>query len=221
MKLVVQAFVSLDGVVQGPGGQDEDRSGGFRHGGWAAPYFDEAMLGNIFASMDAIDALLLGRRTYEIFAAHFPHQGADDPVASRFNRIPKYVATHEPGALAWAGSERLEGDVAAQVARLKQQPGQELHVHGSGTLVQSLLRDGLVDELRLWWFPVVLGAGKRLFGVDSQACSFALAGHQAFDSGVSYQRYLRRGELDYGYMGSAEPSAEEVQRQRKVAAGDG
>lgn len=221
MKLVVQAFVSLDGVVQGPGGPDEDRSGGFRHGGWAAPYFDDAMLGEIFASMSAIDALLLGRRTYEIFAAHFPHQGADDPVASRFNQVPKYVATHEPGALAWAGSEPLHHDVAGQVARLKQQPGQELHVHGSGTLVQSLLRDGLVDELRLWWFPVVLGAGKRLFGTDSQASSFTLLQHQAYGSGVSYQRYARRGELDYGYMGSEQPSSEEIERQRKVAAGDG
>lgn len=221
MKLVVQAFLSLDGVVQGPGGPDEDRSGGFRHGGWAAPYFDEAMLGTIFASMEAIDGLLLGRRTYEIFAAHFPHQGPEDPVASRFNRVPKYVASHDPAALAWAGSERLHGDVAAQVAGLKQQPGQELHVHGSGTLVQSLLRDGLVDELRLWWFPVVLGAGKRLFGADSQASSFALAESQAFDSGVAYQRYRKRGALDYGYMGSEQPSDEELVRQRKIAAGDG
>jgi dihydrofolate reductase len=221
MKLVVQAFLSLDGVVQGPGGPDEDRSGGFRHGGWAAPYFNEAVVAPIFASMPAIDALLLGRRTYEIFAAHWPHQGAEDPVAERFNAIPKYVATHDPAPLAWAGSERLQADLPAHVARLKQQPGQELHVHGSGTLVQGLLREGLVDELRLWWFPVVLGAGKRLFGADSQPSAFVLEERQLFDNGVAYLRYRKDGVLDYGYMGAEPPSAEELQRQQKVAAGDG
>lgn len=163
MKLVVTAFLSLDGVVQAPGGPDEDRSGGFRHGGWAAPYFDDAMLELINGSMGELDALLLGRRTYEIFAAHWPHLGDEDPIAARFNRIPKYVATRTLDTLAWQGSQRLEDDVVADIRRLKRQPGQQLQVYGSGGLVQTLLREDLIDELQLWWFPVMLAEGKRLF----------------------------------------------------------
>lgn len=219
MKLVVTSFLSLDGVVQGPGGQDEDRSGGFVHGGWAAPYFDDAMITQINDSMQVLDALLLGRRTYEIFAAHWPHLGDEDAVAARFNRIPKYVITHSPDALAWQGSHRLAADWVADIQRLKSQPGQELQVHGSGTLVQGLLQHGLVDELRLWTFPVLLGAGKRLFGSDSVAAAFTPGELRVYDTGVSYRAYAKAGDLGYGYFGLEEPSAEEVLRQQKIAAG--
>lgn len=186
MKLVVTSFLSLDGVVQAPGGPDEDRSGGFRHGGWAVPYFNDVMLAQIDGGMDVLDALLLGRRTYEIFAAHWPHLGDEDAVAARFNRIPKYVATHDPAPLAWKGSTRIGADLAREVADIKQQPGQEAQVHGSGTLVHSLLKLGAVDELRLWTFPVLLGPGKRLFADDSLASSFERVDHRSYDTGVVY-----------------------------------
>ncbi|WP_141454379.1 dihydrofolate reductase family protein [Pseudoxanthomonas sp. z9] len=220
MKLVVTAFLSLDGVVQAPGGPDEDRSGGFRHGGWAAPYFDEAMLTLINGGMANLDALLLGRRTYEIFAAHWPHVGDEDPVAARFNRIPKYVATRTLDTLAWQGSERLEADVAADIRRLKRQHGAELQVHGSGGLVQTLLREDLIDELQLWWFPVVLGEGKRLFADGAVPASLRLQSHQAFDTGVIRQCYRMEGRPEYGYFGLEQPSTEELERQRKIAAGE-
>lgn len=220
MKLVVTSFVSLDGVVQAPGGPDEDRSGGFRHGGWAVPYFNDAMLAQIEGGMAVLDALLLGRRTYEIFAAHWPHLGDEDPVAARFNRIPKYVATHDAAPLAWKGSTRIGADLAREIADIRQQPGQEAQVHGSGTLVHSLLQLGVVDELRLWWFPVLLGAGKRLFDDQASASSFERVDHRVFDTGVVYQAYRKRGELDdYGYFGLEEPSPEELVRQRKIAEG--
>ncbi len=219
MKLVVTAFLSLDGVVQAPGGPDEDRSGGFRHGGWAAPYFDDAMLGLINDGMSELDALLLGRRTYEMFAAHWPHVGDEDPVAARFNRIPKYVATRTLDALAWTGSERLGPDVLADIRRLKRQRGQELQVHGSGNLVQTLMRENLIDELQLWWFPVMLAEGKRLFAEGTVPAALKLQTSRAFDTGVVRQCYRLEGALDYGYFGLDEPSAAELERQRRIAAG--
>lgn len=219
MKLAVTAFLSLDGVVQAPGGPDEDRSGGFEHGGWAAPHFNEAMLTLINDSMAHLDALLLGRRTYEIFAAHWPHVGDEEPVAARFNRIPKYVAGHVLREPVWRGSERIEGDVMQAVAALKSRPGKELQVHGSGTLVQSLMRHGLIDELRLWWFPVVVGEGKRLFGHGAMPASLQLLEHRVFDTGVSYQAYRVKGEPGYGYFGLDEPSEQELDRQQRIAEG--
>lgn len=219
MKLAVTAFISLDGVVQAPGGPDEDRSGGFEHGGWAAPYFDDAMLAMINGGMERLDALLLGRRTHEIFAAHWPHIGDDDPIAARFNRIPKYVAGHVLRTPIWRGSERIEGDVVDAVAELKSRPGRELQVHGSGTLVQSLMQHGLIDELRLWWFPVVIGEGKRLFGNGAMPASCRLLDHRVFATGVSYQAYEMDGRPDYGYFGLDEPSEQELARQQRIAAG--
>ncbi len=219
MKLVVTAFLSLDGVVQAPGGPDEDRSGGFRHGGWAAPYFEDAMLELINGSMGELDALLLGRRTYEIFAAHWPHLGDEDPIAARFNRIPKYVATRTLDTLAWQGSQRLEDDVVADIRRLKRQPGQQLQVHGSGGLVQTLLREDLIDELQLWWFPVMLAEGKRLFADGTVPAALKLQTSRTFDTGVVRQSYRFEGGLDYGYFGLEQPSAEELERQRRIAAG--
>lgn len=220
MKLIVTAFLSLDGVVQAPGGPDEDRSGGFRHGGWAAPHFDEAMLDFINDGMASLDALLLGRRTYEIFAAHWPHLGDEDPVAARFNRIPKHVATRSQETLAWAGSQRLDADLPAAIQRLKSLPGKELQVHGSGTLVQTLLRHRLVDELRLWWFPVLLGDGKRLFGEGMPATTLHPIEQRQFASGVAYHAYRMGGALDYGYFGLEQPSAEELARQQRIARGE-
>jgi dihydrofolate reductase len=177
MKLVVGTFLTLDGVMQAPSGDQEDRSDGFELGGWALPYFDDAMARLIAAWTERCDVLLLGRRTYEIFAAHWPRADAErEPIAAKLNSVTKRVASRTLRSLDWAHSRLIEGDVAHQVAKLKKQPGREIQVAGSGELVRTLLEYGLVDEFRLWTFPVVLGKGKRLFD------GAAPAGWQRFDT---------------------------------------
>jgi dihydrofolate reductase len=164
MKVIVSEFLSLDGVMQAPGGLDEDRSGGFAHGGWQVPYFDDALANAAFESMDDTEGFLLGRRTYEIFAAFWPSQPDDDPFAAVLNGRPKYVASttlSEP--LEWQHSTVLDGDVAKAVAALKDQPGKNLVVLGSGDLVQTLMENDLVDQYWITIHPIVLGSGKRLF----------------------------------------------------------
>jgi dihydrofolate reductase len=213
MKLVVSMFVTLDGVAQAPGGPDEDRSGGFAHGGWSVPYWDQVMVDAQVAWIDTLDALLLGRGTWEIFAAHWPHIGAEDPIAARFNQVPKYVASRAPLGMTWDGSTLLGDDVPAAVAALKAQPGNQLQVHGSPGLVQTLLRDGLVDALRLWTFPLVLGQGKRLFGDGTVPAGMALQETRVFDTGVVFQDYRVGAALDYGsFMRETRPP-QELQRR--------
>src|SRR3970282_72938 len=162
-KLVVGTFLSLDGVMQAPGGPNEDRDGGFQHGGWLVPYFDEKF-GNIMTEWTLrAGALLLGRKTYEIFAGSWPN--ATDPAdqsAAALNTRPKFVASRTLTKVEWNNCFLLKGDVAEEVAKLKAQEGGEIQVHGSGTLLHTLLKHDLVDHLRLWQFPVVIGAGKRL-----------------------------------------------------------
>jgi dihydrofolate reductase len=163
-RVIVSEFLTLDGVMQAPGDPEEDRSGGFGHGGWQMPYVDEAMGSAISEGMATSGGFLLGRRTYEILSAFWPNQPADDPFAAAMNSLPKYVASttlREP--LAWQGSNLLKGDVPEAVAKLKQQPGKDLQVIGSGELVQTLLQHHLVDEFRLMVHPLVLGGGRRLF----------------------------------------------------------
>jgi dihydrofolate reductase len=163
-KLIVSEFLTLDGVMQAPGDPNEDRSGGFDQGGWQLAYFDDAIGSAVMEVLAVTGGFLLGRRTYEIFAAHWPNQPADDPLAGTFNDLPKYVASTtltEP--LAWQNSTLIRGDVAAEIARLKQQPGEAIQVIGSGELVQTLIRHDLVDEYRLMIHPLVVGTGRRLF----------------------------------------------------------
>ncbi|GAA2681691.1 MULTISPECIES: dihydrofolate reductase family protein [Actinosynnema] len=163
-KLVVTAFQSLDGVVQGPGGPDEDRSGGFEQGGWLVPFHEDG-LGELMAGyVRRAGALLLGRRTYDIFATSWPLAPEDDPIGERFNAIPKHVVTSSPLTPEWRGASVLSGELAVAVAALKAEEGGEIQVHGSGTLVRALLERGLVDELQVITFPVLVGSGKRLFG---------------------------------------------------------
>jgi len=169
-KLIVNEFLTLDGVMQAPGSPDEDRSGGFERGGWQLDYFDDVFGSTIMEGLDAAGGFLLGRRTYEIFAAHWPNQPADDPLAGTFNELPKYVvSTTLAERLPWANSKLIRGDVPAELAKLKDQPGKELQVIGSGQLVRTLVQHGLVDEYRLMIHPILLGSGKRLFREGADA----------------------------------------------------
>jgi dihydrofolate reductase len=200
-ELVVGAFVSLDGVMQAPGAPDEDREGGFEHGGWTVPFFDD-QLGQFMTDLTGrADALLLGRKTYDIFAASWPLAGDDDPIAAKLNSVPKYVASRTPKDLDWKNSTLLTGDVAAEVTRLKQQPGGEIHVAGSSDLVQTLIEHDLVDRYCLLIFPVLLGGGKRLFGAGTTPGALRLVDSTSTKTGVTVNTYERHGDLEYGAMG--------------------
>ncbi len=162
-KLVVIEFLSLDGVYQAPGAPNEDTEGGFQHGGWQRPYFDDVLGDASVNGMAETDAHLFGRKTYEIMAAYWPTAPADDPYAKHLNSVAKYVASRTLGSVDWQGSTLIEGDVAAEVAKLKEQPGKNIAVMGSGDLIQTLMANDLIDEYSLMVFPIVLGSGKRLF----------------------------------------------------------
>ena len=200
-KLIVAEFISLDGVIQAPGGPDEDPSGEFRFGGWQVPYKDEAIGRAVLDLFSQPFELLLGRRTYDIWAAYWPRIGADSPshrIAGPFNSVRKHVATHRPDTLDWQNSHALEGDLANAVRALKRQDGGNLLTHGSGDMVRQLLAAGLVDELRLLIYPVLLGRGKRLFGDNAQVSAFTLAHSTSTPSGVLITRYVRSGEVRTG-----------------------
>jgi dihydrofolate reductase len=205
MRLTVTTFMTLDGVVQAPGAPDEDRSGGFEMGGWLVPYADEDM-GRFVADWFALaDAFLLGRRTYEIFAAHWPRVTDEgDLVASRLNSLPKYVASNTLDRVEWRGSTLLSGDVPAEVAKLKQRPGGELQVHGSGRLVQALMAHDLVDEYRLWVYPVVLGRGRRL-AEGGPARALSLVETKTTGSGVAVHVYQPAGPPRFGSFSLDQP----------------
>ncbi|HZA75228.1 MAG TPA: dihydrofolate reductase family protein [Acidimicrobiales bacterium] len=196
-QLVVDMFVTLDGVMQAPGEPDEDRDGGFEHGGWQAPYFDEESGKRIGDHIARMDALLLGRKTYEIFAAYWPN--APDPIGAKLNRVPKYVASRTLGAVEWNNSTLIEGDVADAVPRLKQDHG-EVHVIGSGNLVKTLLQHGLIDVLNLWLYPILLGTGKRLFADGTIPTALRLTDSATFAGGAVLLTYERAGKPTYGNL---------------------
>ena len=197
-RLVVTTFLTVDGVMQGPGGPDEDRSNGFALGGWSVDHWDEAMGELITGWTSQAGALLLGRGTYEIFAAHWPNVPDADPVGSVLNRIPKYVASSTLTTLDWRNAVVLEGDVPTAVARLKDTLEVEIQVHGSPGLLQTLIRHDLVDEYRLWTFPVLLGTGKRLFDGGTIPASLGLVDSRSFATGVVLTRYHRTGDVRFG-----------------------
>jgi dihydrofolate reductase len=189
-KVIVNEFLSLDGVMQAPGDPDEDRSGGFEHGGWQMPYFDDDFAKVAFEGMAETDGYLFGRRTYEIMAAYWPTQSDDVPFAASLNGLPKYVASttlSEP--LEWRNSTLLQGDVAKAVAELKEQPGKNLVVLGSGELVQTLMENDLVDEYGLMINPIVLGSGKRLFRDGSPKRPLRLVRSMTTSTGVLVATY--------------------------------
>ncbi|HEX2249234.1 MAG TPA: dihydrofolate reductase family protein [Gemmatimonadales bacterium] len=198
-KLVVGTFLTLDGVMQAPGGPDEDRDGGFQHGGWLVPYFDEKF-GEIMTQWTKrAGAFLLGRRTYEIFAASWPKStDPADEIATTLNTRPKFVVSRTLNTVTWNNSTLVQRDVPKEVAKLKSQGGGEIQVHGSGQLLQTLLKHDLVDTLRIWQFPVVLGTGKRLFGEGTIPRSFRLIDTQLATTGAVLHVYERAGELRYG-----------------------
>lgn len=198
-KLVVGTFTTMDGVMQAPGGPDEDTDGGFRHGGWLVPYFDDTFVGIMTEWIKRAGAFLLGRRTYEIFAGSWPKStDPADEIAKALNTRPKFVASRTLDTLGWNNSRLLKGDVAEAVATLKAQEGGEIQVHGSGKLIQTLLMHDLVDTLRIWQFPVVLGTGKRLFAEGTIPRSFRLVDTQMNGKDAVLHVYERAGGLEYG-----------------------
>jgi len=196
-KLIVNTFLTLDGVMQAPGGPGEDDDNGFAHGGWSVNYWDEPMARIMAEAMSAPFDLVLGRRTYDIFAAHWPH-ASDDDGAKLLNDATKYVASRSRRTLEWGPSVLLEGDAAEGIAALKKEDGPELHVHGSGNLIQTLLRYNLVDRYRLWVFPLVLGSGKRLFSDGTVPTGLRLVDTEVSTTGVVIGTYEPAGEIVTG-----------------------
>ena len=217
-KLKVSTFVTLDGVMQAPGGPDEDRSGGFTNGGWSVGYWDDRM-GQVMGDfMGRPFELLLGRRTYEIFAAHWPH--SSEPGADALNSARKHVASRTLKNVEWNNSTLIKNDVPMYVSELKKQSGPDIQVHGSGDLIQTLLRNDLVDEFNLWTFPVVLGSGKRLFaGGGAIPAGLKVVDVTTSSTGVVIATYERAGEIKYGSFALDEPNVDELERRPKVASG--
>ena len=215
-KVLAATFVSLDGVMQAPGGPEEDPTGGFTQGGWTFHYWDEIMGQMMAQAFEAPFDLLLGRKTYEIFAAHWPYIEGD-PIAKAFNAVTKYVATSSVAPLSWRNSVKLRGDVAAEVARLKRSEGPTLLLQGSSELIQTLLANDLIDELRLLVFPLVLGRGKRLFGRGTVPAAWKLVETKASTTGVVMSTYQRSGAIRTGSFQLDKPTEAEIARRRKLA----
>lgn len=214
-RILVSAFISLDGVMQAPGAPEEDRSGGFAHGGWTFPLSDEAVGAAIGALFDRPFDLLLGRRTYEIFASYWPFM-THTPFGALFQNVTKYVATRADSlAIPWENSVRIEGEAAEAIARLKRQDGPDLIVQGSPNLNQTLLANGLIDELTLLTYPVLLGAGKRLFAEGTRPVTLALVESTTSPSGVTISRYRPAGPVETGSFGEL-PELNEYERERRA-----
>jgi dihydrofolate reductase len=218
-KLIASTFMSLDGIMQAPGGPDEDPTGGFTSGGWMFGYGDESM--DISAS--GFDGkgreLVLGRRTYQIFEAYWPYQRDDHPIAKTLNAAKKYVASRTLTTLDWNNSTLLHGDVVSAIIALKTQPGPDLQIIGSGNLIQSLQIASLIDEFNVWTFPVVLGRGKHLFGDDAKQSALQLVRSQVSTTGVVMSTYVPAGDIQPDLLPSAEPSEKELARRKMMANG--
>lgn len=217
-KLIASTFVSLDGIMQAPGGPEEDPTSDFALGGWTFRFWDDTM----GESMDGFDGqgreLLLGRKTYEIFEGYWPYQSADDPIAKTFNATRKHVASRTlSGPLGWNNSVQLDGDAAEAVAALKRTEGLDLQIIGSGDLIQSLWAASLIDEFHVWTFPVVLGHGKRLFEPGATPRAMTLTASRTSKSGVLMSTYTPAGEVPVGSFATTEPSEKEMARRAKMA----
>jgi dihydrofolate reductase len=203
-RIIIDLFTTLDGVAQAPGGPEEDESGAFPFGGWQAGYPSEAVGASVAKGMETLDALLLGRRTYDIFAGYWPHHttGPEGFIGQLFDRVPKYVASRDAGIeLGWQGSTRVGGDLAAEIAAMRENH-QEVHVIGSIDFVQTLLAEKLYDELNLWVYPVVLGQGKKVFPDGAAPANMQLLNAEAGDGGAVLLRYAPLpGDVRTGAMG--------------------
>lgn len=217
-KVITAAFISMDGVLQAPGGPAEDPVRGFDHGGWVVPYIDEGFGAEVDDLFHKPFDLLLGRKTYEIFAAHWPFAegGDDDGIAKAFKTATKYVASRQGVDLTWNGSVLLR-DAAADVARLKQEDGPPLVTQGSGDLIQTLLAHDLIDEVRTLIFPVVLGKGKRLFEPGLPPLAFNLTHSTTTQAGVTIARYVRDGTIQTGDFAMEPPNELEAKRRARMA----
>jgi dihydrofolate reductase len=216
-KLIVLSFISLDGVMQAPGGPEEDPTGGFIHGGWVFGYSDDSLLKVMVKQMSEPFDLLLGRKTYEIFAAYWPYANtSENPFAARINNAKKYVASKTLTKLDWNNSELIKGDVWNEIKKIKEHDGPKIQVHGSGNLIQMLLKHDLVNELWLKIFPISLGVGKRLFAEGTIPAGFKLLESEISLSGVIIASYERAGEVKTGSFGLETPSEAELARRKRL-----
>jgi len=217
-KLTGAVFQSLDGVMQAPGGPDEDPTSGFRFGGWSFHYWDESLEKPFGEVIEADYDLLLGKRTYDIFAAFWPNN-QETEIGAKFQRINKYVLTHSDEPLGWEHSEKLSGDTAEAVAELKRTEGRDLLIQGSSTLYAPLLAAGLIDRLVIMVFPVVLGEGKRIFDGSQASGALRLTEHAISDKGVAFLSYEPAGEVPTGTFATKPPSEEELELRQKIGEG--
>ncbi len=215
-KLTGAVFQSLDGVMQAPGGPEEDPSSDFRFGGWAFHFWDGSLEEPFGKIIEADYDLLLGKRTYDIFAAYWPYN-QDDPIGAKFERINKYVLTHSDEPLTWENSHRISGDTAEAVAQLKRSQGRDLLIQGSSTLYVPLLAAGLIDRLILMTFPVLLGLGKRIFDGSEEPGALKLVDHSVSDRGVVFTTYEPAGEVQTGSFETKSPSEAELKRREQWA----
>lgn len=218
-KVTVNTFITLDGVMQAPGGPEEDPSGGFQHGGWSVNYWDDRMGQIMDGFMSVPFDLLLGRKTYDIFAAHWPHATAEQGAAP-LNAATKYVVSTTLASAGWGPSVLIGKDVVGQITRIKQEDGPEMQVHGSSQLIQTLIAHDLVDEYRLWTFPLLLGRGRRLFAGGTIPAGLRLVDSEVSTTGVIIARYERAGEVSTGSFALDQPSEAEIERRSRLAGGD-
>jgi dihydrofolate reductase len=215
-KIIAATFISLDGVMQAPGGPDEDPTGGFKYGGWVFPHSDEETGKTLFELFEKPFDLLLGRKTYDIFAAYWPYIDNDNPIANKFNSVSKYVATRGDAELKWNRSRSLGKDVVAAIKELKAGEGPDLLIQGSGDFIQTLLRHGLIDEYHLVIFPLVLGGGKKLFAGGAVPCAMKLLRSKISPTGVIFATYEPDGPVKTGSFVGQNPSEEEMERRRRL-----
>ncbi len=220
-KIVTNTFVTLDGVMQAPGGPEEDPTGGFKYGGWSVNYWDEIMAKIIMEGMANPFDLLLGRKTYDIFAAHWPFVKNDPDklnamAADKLNSARKYVVSKTLVEAEWENSTLIKGDVAKAIMELKKQDGPEIQVHGSSNLIQTLLRDGLIDQFRVWTFPLAIGNGKRLFDEGTIPVGLKLLDCKLSTTGVSIATYASSGEVKTGSVALENPTDAELARRKRL-----
>ena len=216
-RLIASTFASLDGIMQAPGGPEEDPTGGFTLGGWMFNFQDEAMDISTAGFDGSGREVVLGRRTYEIFEAYWPYQPDDNPIARTLNAAKKYIASRTLTKVQWNNSTLLQGDVVSAISALKAQPGPDLQIIGSGSLIQTLQVASLIDEYNVWTFPVVLGRGKRLFGENAKPSTLRLVRSQVSATGVVMSTYVPGGDIRTGSFASVAPSEKELAQRKKMA----